>query len=90
MSQTTAHRENSNPKSNYFSENITEATRLYGDILYQTHPRSKNHPPMSLYQRAAQFAPFAALTGFSEMAEDTAHSVTEAEDAILTLEVDIL
>lgn len=36
----------------------------YSDMLDLPHPVSKKHPPMSLERRAAQFAPFAALTGF--------------------------
>lgn len=36
----------------------------YNDILALPHPVSPNHPPMPLIDRAAQFAPFAALTGF--------------------------
>lgn len=35
----------------------------YGDIINLPHPTSQNHPRMSLYDRAAQFSPFAALTG---------------------------
>lgn len=38
----------------------------YDDILYLDRPVSKEHPPMSLTNRAAQFAPFAALTGYHE------------------------
>ena len=36
------------------------------DIINLPHPVSKNHPKMSLDNRAAQFAPFAALVGYSE------------------------
>lgn len=36
----------------------------YSDMLDLPRPVSKKHPPMSLEKRAAQFAPFAALTGF--------------------------
>ena len=35
----------------------------YDDIINLPHPVSKNHPQMPLRDRAAQFAPFAALTG---------------------------
>ena len=36
----------------------------YSDMLDLPRPISKKHPPMSLEKRAAQFMPFAALTGF--------------------------
>lgn len=35
----------------------------YDDIIDLPHTTSQNHPRMSLYDRAAQFSPFAALTG---------------------------
>lgn len=38
--------------------------RNYDDILALPHPVSNTHPPMPLIDRAAQFSPFAALTGF--------------------------
>lgn len=38
----------------------------YDDIINLEHHVSKKHPQMSLDARAAQFAPFAALTGFDE------------------------
>ena len=37
----------------------------YDDIIRLPHPDSPKHPRMSLYDRAAQFSPFAALTGHS-------------------------
>ena len=36
----------------------------YDDIIRLPHYVSQNHPQMSLRDRAAQFAPFAALTGY--------------------------
>ncbi len=38
----------------------------YDDIINLPHPTSKKHPRMSMTQRAAQFAPFAAVHGHSE------------------------
>lgn len=38
----------------------------YKDIINLPHPEPKHHMRMSLYQRAAQFAPFAALTGYED------------------------
>lgn len=38
----------------------------YSDIINMPHHVSKRHPQMSMMQRAAQFAPFAALTGYSD------------------------
>ncbi len=37
---------------------------LYDDMLHLGHHVSPTHPPMSMIDRAAQFSPFAALTGF--------------------------
>ena len=44
----------------------------YDDIINLPHHVSKKHPPMSMRNRAAQFAPFAALTGHDEAIEATA------------------
>ena len=38
----------------------------YDDIINLPHPESKTHPRMSEMNRAAQFAPFAALTGYDD------------------------
>ena len=38
----------------------------YRDIIFMPRPVSQRHRPMSQLNRAAQFAPFAALTGYEE------------------------
>lgn len=47
-------------------------TGLYDDILHLPHPTSKRHPRMPIADRAAQFSPFAALTGHGTAIEETA------------------
>ncbi len=42
--------------------------KKYESILYMDAPVSKKHMPMSTEQRAAQFAPFDALSGIEEVA----------------------
>ena len=49
----------------------------YEDMLYMPHPTSKTHPRMSVEKRAAQFAPFAALTGHADAVEETARITQE-------------
>jgi len=44
----------------------------YDDILLLPHHVSEKHPPMSRLDRAAQFSPFAALTGYEAAVEETA------------------
>lgn len=43
----------------------------YADLLDMPHHVSDSHPRLSMEQRAAQFMPFAALTGFGESIEET-------------------
>lgn len=45
----------------------------YSDIIDLPHHTSSGHPRMAPEMRAAQFAPFAALTGFEETIEETAY-----------------
>lgn len=52
-------------------------THLYDDIINLPHPISKTHPRMSIADRAAQFAPFAALTGHEEAIQETARLTDE-------------
>ena len=44
----------------------------YSDIIDLEHHKSENYPWMPEEDRAAQFAPFAALVGFDELIEKTA------------------
>ena len=39
----------------------------YEDIIGLEHPTSQRHPRMARQERAAQFAPFAALKGYEEV-----------------------
>ena len=45
-------------------------THDYDDIINLPHHVSKRHPQMSMWNRAAQFAPFAALTGYEEAIQE--------------------
>jgi len=47
-------------------------THDYDDIINLPHHVSKRHPQMSMWNRAAQFAPFAALTGYEDAIKDSA------------------
>ena len=49
----------------------------YDDIINLPHPVSKNHPQMPFRDRAAQFAPFAALTGHDAAIKETARLTDE-------------
>lgn len=44
----------------------------YDDIIHLPHPTSERHPRMSLQDRAAQFSPFAALTGLGAALQESA------------------
>ncbi|MCR4860069.1 MAG: hypothetical protein K5910_05335 [Bacteroidales bacterium] len=44
----------------------------YDDIIDLPRPEPQRHPRMAQADRAAQFAPFAALTGFESVIEKTA------------------
>ena len=48
------------------------AEHKYDDIIALPHPVSAKHPQMPLLDRAAQFAAFAALTGYHEAILETA------------------
>ncbi len=50
----------------------TRDEHKYDDIINLPHHVSKRHPRMSLYNRAAQFSPFAALTGHDAAIRESA------------------
>ena len=53
-------------------------TGAYDDIIHLPHHRSTRHSHMSIHDRAAQFSPFAALTGFDAAIEETGR-LTDAQ-----------
>ena len=46
-------------------------THKYDDIIHLPRSVSGKRSPMSLYDRAAQFSPFAALTGYDAVIEES-------------------
>ncbi len=62
----------------------------YDDIIDLPHPVSQRHPQMSMQARAAQFAPFAALSGYEDAAREaerlTDRRAVLGEDARAALE----
>ena len=52
----------------------------YDDIIRLPHHVSQNHPQMPLRDRAAQFAPFAALTGYEAAVGETARLTAERRE----------
>lgn len=52
-----------------------EAEIRYGDIINREHFRSEKRQPMAAAARAAQFAPYAALTGYDEGIRESARYV---------------
>ena len=63
----------------------------YDDMLDLPHHTSPRHPRMSLRDRAAQFAPFSALTGYDDVIDETARltdgKIELSEDARALLDV---
>lgn len=61
----------------------------YQDMVTRPHPDPKYHTRMPLENRAAQFAPFAALTGYEEAVEE-AHRLTDHRPELSDEEKDAL
>ena len=62
---------------------------FYDDIIHLPHHVSERHPQMSMYNRAAQFAPFAALTGHNAAITEAAR-LTEAEQELSESDAEVL
>lgn len=62
----------------------------YDDLLSLPHHTSKTRPRMSRHDRAAQFAPFAALTGYEAVVKEAARLTDErpelTEDEVAELD----
>ena len=52
----------------------------YDDIIHHPHHVSATHPQMPMRDRAAQFSPFAALTGYDAAVRETARSVDQKSE----------
>ena len=60
---------------------MKESIEKYKDIIDLPHHKSAVHKPMSMMNRAAQFAPFAALTGHDDAIRATENEhITNIED----------
>ena len=56
------------------------ASERYSDILHLKHPEPQGRARMSRSSRAAQFAPFAALTGYDAVIEESARYTKERRE----------
>ena len=59
------------------------------DIIGLPHHKAVNRKPISLYDRAAQFAPFAALVGYDEMITEEAR-LTDSETTLTEGDIEVL
>ena len=68
---------------------MENAKEKYADIISLPHHKAANRKPMSLYDRATQFAPFAALVGYDEMITEEAR-LTDAESPLSEGDIEVL
>ncbi len=54
------------------ADNSSDSRTKYADIIDMPRHTSTKHAQMSLHDRAAQFSPFAALTGYGDMVDEEA------------------
>ena len=73
-----------------------DAKVLYADIIDLPHWRSEKHEHMTPLERAAQFSPFAALTGYEDMIDEEARevgsmiSLTDTEMEVLNQKISLI
>lgn len=77
----TDHRDSQSSPALPTSVSALQTTHRYDDIIDMPHHISRFHPPMSHHNRAAQFMPFAALTGYDQVLLD---ALTQFEQAYAT------
>lgn len=69
----------------YRAKNVERSPADYEDIIHAKRPKTAKHP-MSIDQRAAQFAPYAALVGHKDIIaadEDLATQKTDLDQEII-------
>lgn len=71
------------------SELNSDSLMVYADIFFLPHHQSASRPHMSLHDRAAQFAPFAALSGYEEMVDEEAR-LTDRQISLGDSDLDLL
>ena len=59
---------------------MLNAQTQYRDIIFHRHHVSQSRPHMSVHCRAAQFAPFAALTGYDDIINESARCTEEESE----------
>ena len=60
----------------------TDDTHRYDDLIHLPHPVSKKHPRMPVLDRAAQFSPFAALSGYDAAIKETERQMEEWDNQV--------
>ena len=69
--------------------NKDNTREIYADIIDLPHHQSESRPQISLYDRVAQFSPFAALSGYDDMVREEAR-LTDQRRKMSETELDIL
>lgn len=58
--------------------NTPQNLQKYADLIHLPHHVSATRPQMPMSDRAAQFSPFAALTGYDDAIKETEHRVNSS------------